>query len=150
MYEAKGRSGLIISVVDDDDSFRCSLARLIGSLGFKVREYESARAFLASDTAFSSDCLIIDLRMPEMSGFRLADRLQELDTRVPTIFVSGDVQAGDRERARELGGSFLEKPFDAESLHQGHWCIRLLLVWFNSLAARLFPTNTDKESRSRL
>ena len=94
-----------------------SLVSLAAS-GSAIREYESARAFLGSNSAFSSDCLIIDLHMPELDGFQFAERLQTLNLRIPTIFVSGDVRENDRERARELGGSFLEKPFDAQCLHE--------------------------------
>jgi len=69
MGETKGPSeALSISIVDDDDSFRRSIARLVGSLGFKVSEYESAQKFFGSKSAFSSDCLIIDLHMPELDG----------------------------------------------------------------------------------
>jgi len=109
---------LIVGIVDDDDAFRRSIARLLRSFGFKVHEYESAQKFLDSDVCFLSDCLIVDLRMPETDGLQLVKQLLEMKLRIPTIFVSGDVREGDRERARELGGSLLEKPFEADSLHK--------------------------------
>src|SRR6267142_4535591 len=78
---------LIVGIVDDDDAFRRSIARLLRSFGFEVHEYESAQKFLDSDAYFLSDCLIVDLRMPETDGLQLIKQLREMRLRIPTIFV---------------------------------------------------------------
>ena len=65
----------LISVVDDDQSVRESLARLIRSVGFSVKVFESAEEFLSGSDGRQADCLILDIRMPGMNGFELQREL---------------------------------------------------------------------------
>jgi FixJ family two-component response regulator len=102
----------LISIVDDDESLRNSLANLIRSAGFRTQGFASADEFLHSDRARETDCLILDVRMPGMSGFELQRRLAAGDRPVPIIFITSHAEEGDA-RARALGAGavgFLDKP----------------------------------------
>ena len=105
-------TGRLISIVDDDDSLRNSLANLIRSAGFRAQGFASADEFLGSDRARETDCLILDVRMPGMTGLDLQRRLAAENWSVPIIFISSHTD--DREaRARALSAgavSFLYKP----------------------------------------
>jgi len=106
-----------ISVVDDDDSVREALGALLRALEFEVGLFASALEFLRSDRMRKTDCLILDVRMPGMSGVELQRRLVETYRDVPVIFITAH---GDEERrARALKGGavdYLLKPFSEESL----------------------------------
>ncbi|TMA88389.1 MAG: response regulator [Deltaproteobacteria bacterium] len=106
-----------ISVVDDDDSVREALGALLRALEFEVGLFASAPEFLSSDRVRKTDCLILDVRMPGMSGPELQRRLVETHRDVPVIFITAH---GDEERrARALKGGavdYLFKPFSEESL----------------------------------
>ena len=106
-----------ISVVDDDDSVREALGALLRALKFEVGLFASALDFLRSDRVRKTDCLILDVRMPGMSGVELQRRLVETYRDVPVIFITAH---GDEERrARALKGGavdYLLKPFSEESL----------------------------------
>ena len=107
----------LISIVDDDDSLRNSLNNLIRSLGFGVQGFSSAEAFLNSNQPGDTACLILDVRMPGMSGLDLQRQLVAKNSRIPIIFITshGDDQA--RTRALEAGAvAFLYKPFREEAL----------------------------------
>jgi FixJ family two-component response regulator len=107
----------LISVVDDDDSIRESLRGLIRSVGFAVNVFASAEEFLNSDHLRSTDCLILDVRMPGMNGLELQRRLATSDRKIPIIFITAH---GDEEvRSRALNGGavdYLLKPFSEEAL----------------------------------
>ena len=107
----------LISVVDDDNSVRDSVGGLLRSVSFGVVVFASAEEFLSSDRARETDCLILDVRMPGMSGFELQSRLGTIHPEVPVIFITAH---GDEElRSRALRGGavdFLLKPFSEEAL----------------------------------
>src|SRR6059058_494658 len=84
-----------ISVVDDDDSVREALGALLRALEFEVGLFASALDFLRSDRVRKTDCLILDVRMPGMSGLELQRRLAETYRDVPVIFITAH---GDEER----------------------------------------------------
>ena len=106
-----------ISVVDDDESVREALGALLRALEFEVGLFASALEFLRSDRVRKTDCLILDVRMPGMSGVELQRRLVETYRDVPVIFITAH---GDEERrAKALKGGavdYLLKPFSEESL----------------------------------
>ena len=107
----------VISVVDDDASMRESLTSLLRSHGFAVRTFASAEEFLQSGQAPATRCLLLDVRMPGMSGLELQERLGGERRRTPIIFLTahGDEQA--RARALEAGAvDFLSKPFSEGAL----------------------------------
>ena len=105
----------VISVVDDDESIRQALDALLRAAGLPVRCFASAEDFLLSETA--SSCLILDLRLPGMTGLTLQQWLMSRRPRLPVIFVSG--HGDDQSRARALSSgavAFFPKPVDAEVL----------------------------------
>src|SRR5258708_15448289 len=107
----------LISVVDDDDSVRESLRGLLRSVRFSVEVFASAEEFLSSARVRETDCLILDVRMPGMSGLELQRRLVASHPEMPVIFITAH---GDEElRSRALSGGavdYLLKPFSAEAL----------------------------------
>ncbi len=112
----------LISIIDDDRSFRHSLRRLVQSFGFNARAFESARQFFSSKTARSSVCLIVDLHMPEIDGFELVERVFR-GPKLPVVLLSGDATESDFHRAKALGAVLLQKPVDAGILQR--WLKRL-------------------------
>jgi FixJ family two-component response regulator len=113
------KSALFVAVVDDDASVREAIESLLSSVGIKSRGFASAEAYLrASDTA-AVCCLILDMRLPGMSGLELQRRLQARGLGGATIFVTGELDCDDRLRVQmeEAGAlAILRKPFDAEAL----------------------------------
>jgi FixJ family two-component response regulator len=108
----------VISIVDDDDSVRESLARLVRSVGFSVMVFGSAEEFLTSGQGRNADCLILDIRMPGMSGLELQRELLAGDRSLPLIFITA--HGSDPEvRARALGAGavdYLIKPLKEEEV----------------------------------
>jgi len=105
-----------IGVVDDDAAVRRGLERLLGACGYHVETYQSAREFLDHSGMNTADCILLDVRMPGMSGFDLYRRLTRDRYQLPTIFISAHAtQTG-------FGGPvpptprLLMKPFDEDAL----------------------------------
>jgi FixJ family two-component response regulator len=96
-------SPIRISIVDDDQSVRESLGRLLSSVGFGVNTYASAEKYLSSDQAGSADCLLLDIRMPGMSGIELQRQLVANHSEVPVIFMTAHEE--ETERAQALEGN---------------------------------------------
>jgi FixJ family two-component response regulator len=108
----------IVSVVDDDVSVRKSLDRLIRSARLEVRAFASAEEFLGSDRPCETNCLILDVRLPGMSGIELHRHLMAADCGVPVIFITGH---GSDDRARAEAESawtvaYFIKPFSGDEL----------------------------------
>jgi FixJ family two-component response regulator len=107
----------LISIVDDDDALRNSLDDLIRSIGFQTQGFPSAEAFLNSNRARDTACLILDVRMPGMNGLDLQRQTVAADWRVPIIFITSHADDDARARALEAGAvAFLYKPFREEEL----------------------------------
>jgi FixJ family two-component response regulator len=107
----------LISVVDDDSSVRDSVRGLLRSVSFAVVVFASAEEFLSSDRARETDCLILDVRMPGMSGFELQSRLVGSYPQMPVIFITAHGDEELRSRALRAGAvDFLLKPFSEEAL----------------------------------
>jgi FixJ family two-component response regulator len=103
----------MVAVVDDDDSFRAALQRLLRSAGFTVRSFASAEEFLASGQLNEAGCLIADIRMPGMSGLDLQAKLNADRCPIPTIFVTAHGDEKMRLQAMRGGAvKFLAKRFD--------------------------------------
>ncbi len=106
-----------IAIVDDDDALRTSLADLIQALGFRALGFASAEAFLSSSQARDAACLILDVRMPGMSGLELQRRILAASWQIPIIFITSHVDDAARARALNAGAvAFLYKPFREEEL----------------------------------
>ena len=108
---------LLVSVVDDDESVRESLPDLLREFGFAARTFSSAEEFLASDCIELTNCLLLDIAMPGMSG---PDLLQELRTRrkeLPIVFITGQRDETIRSRLIKQGAvECLFKPFSETAL----------------------------------
>jgi FixJ family two-component response regulator len=106
-----------VFVVDDDTSVRTALKRLIGSLGFKVETFGSAHAFLKQEPPDGPACLVLDVRMPAMSGLELQQRLTTAGLGMPIIFISGHGSIPMSVQAMKAGAlDFIEKPFEDQKL----------------------------------
>ncbi len=107
----------IVFVVDDDDSVCKSLAWLIESVGFEVETFTSADEFLERDTYDGPACLVLDVRMPGLSGLELQAELASVGRSMPIIFITGHGSVPMSVRAMKAGAvDFLEKPFDDQTL----------------------------------
>lgn len=106
-----------IYVVDDDEAMRHSLAFLLSSLGRSVETYPSAEAFLASWTSGHPGCLVLDVRMPGLSGLDLQAVLNDRGAALGIVFISGHGDIPMAVRAMRAGAiDFLEKPFNDQVL----------------------------------
>jgi FixJ family two-component response regulator len=108
----------LVSVVDDDVSIRKSLDRLIRSVGLEVRAYASAEEFLNATHPRKADCLILDVRLPGMSGVELLHQLIARNCKVPVIFITahGSDEVARAEAASDQTFAYLTKPFNADEL----------------------------------
>lgn len=106
-----------ICVVDDDAMVRTSLRMLLEVLDMRVSTYADAASFLADPMALHCDVLLLDVRMPGMSGLQLQDLLNERHEEVPILFLSGHGDIPMAVRAMRSGAlDFLQKPFDEQRL----------------------------------
>jgi FixJ family two-component response regulator len=107
----------LISIVDDDAPLRNSLANLIRSAGLRVQGFSSAEAFLSSNQVHETRCLVLDVRMPGMSGPELQRQMAATKSRIPIIFVTAHGDDAQRSQALKTGAvAFLYKPFYEEEL----------------------------------
>jgi two-component system response regulator FixJ len=107
----------VVFVVDDDVAVRESLAMLLRLAGFSVVAYDSAKRFLAEARPSARDCLIADIRMPEMDGLELQQELIRLKSPLPVIIVTGHGDVPLAVQAMKAGAvDFLEKPFARDPL----------------------------------
>jgi FixJ family two-component response regulator len=107
----------LIYVVEDDDALRDSLCWLIGSAGYAVSAYRNAEIFLAYLEPEGGDCLVLDVRMPGMSGLELQERLIRRQRHIPIIFITGHGDVPMAVGAIKRGAyDFIEKPFQDREL----------------------------------
>jgi two-component system response regulator FixJ len=113
----EGQTFKLIAIIDDNDSIQDSLCDLIESGGFEAQCFGSAKAFLESDLHRRAGCLIVDIRMPKMSGLELQAKLKQEECDVPIIFITAFDDAEIRAQAMTEGAvEFLAKPFDHQLL----------------------------------
>ncbi|MEQ1950061.1 response regulator transcription factor [Mesorhizobium sp. CN2-181] len=106
-----------IHIIDDDKSFRTALGRLVEASGYWVSCYESGEAFLASLPASEAGCILLDLRMPGLSGTELQARLVQAAPLLPVVFLTGQGTIAASVQAMKAGADdFLEKPVSASTL----------------------------------
>jgi FixJ family two-component response regulator len=106
-----------VFVVDDDDAVRDALSMLIRSVGLRVKTFPDARAFLESHQPDRPGCLVLDVRMPGMSGLELQERLNGMRSALPIIFITGHGDVPIAVSAMRGGAvNFLQKPFDDQEL----------------------------------
>jgi FixJ family two-component response regulator len=107
---------LSLAIVDDDEGARSGVARLLRCLGHQVQLFESAEAFEAADGDADVDCVIVDVRLPGVSGLELRDRLRDRGSSVPIVFITGDSAMKTRDTGRFGAATTVVKPFDDETL----------------------------------
>jgi FixJ family two-component response regulator len=107
----------LVSIVEDDQFFRASMARLMRSMGYAVESFASAADFLASPRFAETDFLIADVHMPLMSGIELYRHLLDAERAIPTILVTAYPNEDDRAEALNEGVvCYLPKPIDERIL----------------------------------
>ncbi len=106
-----------VFVVDDDDAVRESLAFLLKSVGLKVESFPSAQDFLKSYNPARAGCLVLDIRMPGMSGLELQEKLKQMESMLPIIFITGHGDVPMAVKAIKAGAAdFVQKPFRDQEL----------------------------------
>ena len=107
----------VVHIVDDDEAVRQSLAFMLGSVGLPIRLYESAKVFLESLDPSLCGCLVTDVRMPEMTGIELLNRIKDRMPLLPAIVITGHGDIPLAVEAMKAGAvDFIEKPFEEEVL----------------------------------
>ncbi|MGN6465404.1 MAG: response regulator FixJ [Rhizobiaceae bacterium] len=107
----------VVHVVDDEEAVRKSLAFLLATAGFAVRVHESATSFLAAAPAAGKACLVTDLKMPDLSGVELLQKLNGMGVTMPTVVITGHGDVPMAVAAMKAGAvDFIEKPFEDEVL----------------------------------
>jgi FixJ family two-component response regulator len=107
----------IVFVVDDDESVRDAVRRLIASVGLRVETFGSTREFLDSKRPEAPSCLVLDVRLPGASGLELQRDLTAANVHIPIIFITGHADVPMTVRAMKAGAvEFLTKPFRGQEL----------------------------------
>ena len=107
----------IVYIVDDDDSVRRALKRLIRSMGMEAQTFSSGADFLKSKFRDQRTCLVADVRMPGMSGLELHQKLIERGFKLPVIYITGFDTAQTRSQVRKSGAfGYFRKPVDDQAL----------------------------------
>lgn len=107
----------VVCIVDDDESVRKALSRLIESMGMKVEAFASPADFLDRAVEEQIACLLLDIQLPGMDGFELRDRTVEAGLDSPVIFITAHPDDRTRARAKKAEAvAYLEKPFTDAAL----------------------------------
>jgi FixJ family two-component response regulator len=112
-----GEVSAVVFVIDDDPSMRVALEDLVGSIGLEVRAFASPQEFLASQRPEVPGCLVLDVRLPGMSGLAFQKELARVGVDLPVIFITGHGDIPMSVRAMKAGAvEFLTKPFHEQDL----------------------------------
>ena len=131
-----------VFVVDDDASARNGFARLLRAAGHSVRTFASANEFLEAVGSETSGCLVLDVRMPGMSGEELQAELQARGVKLPIIVVTADDDPEIRRMAQRMGATGLfRKPIDGTALLDA-------VTW--ALRSNLFKGNQEPDSTTEI
>ena len=117
MTPDNGESPPVVFVIDDDASVRAALSSLVRSVGLRVEVFASASEFLATKRTDGPSCLILDVRLPGVSGLDFQTELAKADSVIPTIFITGHGDIPMSVKAMKAGAvEFLTKPFRDQDL----------------------------------
>jgi len=106
-----------VFIIDDDPSARRGLTRLVRTAGMKAESFASAGEFMASEKSDGPGCIVLDVRMPEMTGPELQEELGKAEYGMPIVFLSGHADVPTAAQAMKKGAvDFLTKPVDRDSL----------------------------------
>lgn len=127
---------MTVHIIDDDEAVRKSICWLLESINLDVKPYKSAESFLESYSIYLRGCLLVDIRMPSMSGLQLQQKLNKYPFIMPIIFITGHGDVPMAVQAMKNGAyDFIEKPFNEQvlldriqlALQQDEWnCLRRL------------------------
>jgi two-component system response regulator FixJ len=107
----------LVYIVDDDPAIRRSLERLLDTAGFQAVSYAMPKAFLGVAAGLAAGCVVLDLRMPEMSGLEVQARLLLIKPDLPVILMTGQGDVRSAVRAMKAGAvDFIEKPYSDDAL----------------------------------
>jgi FixJ family two-component response regulator len=107
----------MVAIVDDEESIRRALKRLMISAGFRAQSFASGEEFLASLVADRPACVVLDLHMPVMSGFDIQQRLRDEKYLIPIVVITGHDSGESQRRAMDAGAvAYLRKPVNDEAL----------------------------------
>jgi FixJ family two-component response regulator len=111
------RTSQTVCIIEDDESVRRALERLLRSVGRTVQTFATAEEFLQADEQPAPGCLILDLHLPGLSGLELYKRLRTAGRNVPAVFITAYGDQEVRERTLRAGAvAYLEKPFQEQAL----------------------------------
>lgn len=107
----------VVAVLDDEPGFRQAMSRLLKTHGYEIALFADGRELVEAASRQQFDCLLLDLHMPEVTGFDVLAQLAEHASRTPVIVITGHDAPGSAERARRLGAvGYLLKPVDQTAL----------------------------------
>lgn len=136
--------GSLVYIVDDDDKVRAGLARLLEAVGYRVKEFNSAEAFMAEPLTDEPSCLILDVKMPGTSGPALQERMVQAGSTLPVIFLSGHADVPTSVNAMKLGAvDFLQKPCSGDTV------IEAVAVAIEKSRSRIAKETATAEIRKR-
>jgi FixJ family two-component response regulator len=117
---------IAVYIIDDDESTRCALARLMRSANMRGIPHASVEEFLESDFEPNRACIVADVHMPENDTLSLPESLQKIGAGIPVIFMTADYSVNTRERIRKAGGrGYFGKPVDDQALlDMIRWAVR--------------------------
>ncbi len=115
----------LVAIVDDDDSIRSALSRLVRTIGYRSIAFDSAEALLQRLEEVRPSCVLTDVQMPGMSGLELTKVLREREPDLPVAVMTAYPVTASRERAMAAGATeYLTKPFDENDLER--WLLRVI------------------------
>ena len=107
----------LIAVVDDEEPVRKALGRLLRSVGMTVETFSGGSEFLAALSTLQPDCLVLDLHMPEVTGFEVLERLTAISANVPVVAITGhDTPETEAIVKRSVASAYLHKPINQRLL----------------------------------
>lgn len=113
------RVGGTVYLIDDDNSMRDSLARMLRDVGYVIQDFESATSFLQNSLPVAPAMILLDMQMPDVSGLELMERLEKLGRKTPIVFLSGQSHPQQIVKGLKKGAlDFLFKPFNIDELLQ--------------------------------
>ncbi len=108
-----------VYLIDDDNSMRDSLARMLRDVGYAIQDFESATSFLQNSLPVAPAVIVLDMQMPDVSGLDLMERLEKLGRKSPIVFLSGQSNQQQIVKGLKKGAlDFLFKPFNIDELLQ--------------------------------
>ena len=129
---------VLIRIVDDDAMVRESFSFMLTCHGWRSASYESARAFLSADAPTVPGCLLLDIRMPDMSGVELQCHMKQNHNRLPIIFITGHADVDTAVHTLKMGAlGFLKKPVDMATLEPA--VVSASRIHLVQLSGRLTP-----------